>query len=415
MSAHRDLERWKSVGDIMKLTAHIHEGLLNLFSAKLRSILALLGILVGTASVVAMVSGGELATNEALKQFKTLGTDLLAVSVNEASDQESSGSNSQSNLTLSQALNLNEVDHSILNVAPYTQVYSPMSFNGHEVSGSILGVTDSFAQVVHVKMLRGRFISLLDGYSFYCVIGHGIYDAIKQYTNADPIGQQIQVGKEFFTIVGIAEVWPENSFVYANIDFSIMVPLLSSTALSKYSSINNIILQLTPNANIDSVKDKISVYINKMVEHKSLFFRSAKELINRMAKQSEILTVFLGLIGGVSLVVGGIGVMNIMLVSVVERRREIGIRLAVGARRKDIRALFLVEAVMLSLVGGVVGVTIGMLIAYIIALFWHWQFTVFLFPPLIGFTVSAATGIFFGFYPAYKASQLDPIEALRSE
>lgn len=115
------------------------------------------------------------------------------------------------------------------------------------------------------------------------------------------------------------------------------------------------------------------------------------------------------------MIVGGIGVMNIMLVSIVERRREIGIRLAVGARRADIRSLFLIEAIMLSLVGGVSGVFIGMVIAFIIALFWHWEFILFFWPPIIGFTVSVAIGIFFGFYPAYKASQLDPIDALRSE
>jgi putative ABC transport system permease protein len=384
----------------MRLSSHIHEGLLNLFSAKLRSILALLGILVGT--------------NEALKQFKTLGTDLLAITVNEASDQGQSFEN-QTNLTLSQAQNVLTSDDAILNVAPYTQVYSPIIFDGHEINGNVLGVTDQFAKIVHINLMQGRFVSLLDNYTFFCVIGHGIYDAIKKDSVLNPIGQQIQIGKEVFTIIGVANSWPENSFVYANIDYAVMVPILTSTTLSKYSSINNLILQLTPHADIDNVKSNISNYVNRQVAHKSLFFRSAKELITRMAKQSEILTVFLGLIGGVSLIVGGIGVMNIMLVSVVERKREIGIRLAVGARRKDIRMLFLVEAIMLSLVGGVLGVLIGMVIAYIIALFWHWQFTLFLLPPLIGFTVSAATGIFFGYYPAYKASQLDPIEALRSE
>lgn len=400
----------------MKLTLHIHEGLLNLFSAKLRSILALLGILVGTASVVAMVSGGQLATNEALKQFKTLGTDLLAVSINEASDQEQGGNNtSPTSISLQQAQEIASVDKNIVDIAPYTQVYNPISFAGHEMNGTVLGVTDSFSKIVHLSLDHGRFISLLDGYAYYCVIGNGLYNEIKKNTLSNPIGQQIQIGKDFFTIIGIANPWPENSFVYANIDYSIMIPLLTSTAMSKYSMINNIIVRLTPNADIDAVKDNVSNFINKKVTHKSLFFRSAKELITRMSNQSEILTIFLGLIGGVSLLVGGIGVMNIMLVSVVERRREIGIRLAVGARRNDIRILFLVEAIMLSMVGGSLGVLIGMLIAYVIALFSHWEFTVFLLPPLIGFSVSAATGIFFGYYPAYKASQLDPIEALRSE
>lgn len=398
----------------MKLKMHINEGLLNLYTAKLRSILALLGILVGTASVVAMVSGGEMATAEALKQFKTLGTDLLSISINEANDQDHP-SDTQASITLEQVQGMVSADKQILNVAPYTQVFSPISFGGYEISGSVLGVTDSFAQIVHLSLVRGRYISSLDGFSYYCVIGSGIYDEIKKHTFVDPIGQQIQIGKDYFTIVGIINPWPENSFVYANLDYAIMIPLLASTVLSKYTVINNIIVRLSPHADIESVKSNISGYITKSVAHKTLFFRSAKELITRMAKQSEILTVFLGMIGGVSLIVGGIGVMNIMLVSVVERRREIGIRLAVGARRQDIRTLFLVEAIMLSLVGGVLGVVIGMLVAFFIALFSHWQYTWLMMPPLIGFSVSVATGVFFGYYPAYKASQLDPIVALRSE
>lgn len=400
----------------MKLLAHIQEGFLNLLSSKLRSTLALLGILVGTASVVAMVSGGELATNEALRQFKTLGTDLLAMTISASPEEEHArNAGSQDNLTLQQALEITKINKHILDVAPYTQLYSVAQFNGHELNGSVLGVTDSFARIVHVDLEQGRFISLLDGYSFFCVIGHTIYEQIKTVTFADPIGQQIQVGKNIFTIIGIAKAWPENSFVYANIDYAILIPILTSTALSKYATINNIILHLAPYSNIDNLKNQLTHYINQNIANKRLFFRSAKELIASMTKQSEILTVFLGLIGGVSLLVGGIGVMNIMLVSVVERRREIGIRLAVGARRADIRSLFLIEAIMLSLVGGTLGVLIGIFIAYAIALFWHWQFTLFLLPPAIGFTVSVATGIFFGFYPAYKASQLDPIQALRSE
>lgn len=399
----------------MRVLVNIHEGLLNLFSSKLRSLLALLGILVGTASVVAMVLGGELATNEAIKQFKTLGTDLLAISLSDAQKDEKNNAATRENLTMSQAKDLVKADKGIVDIAPYTQVYSPVQFDGHELNGSLLGVTRGFSRVVHVEMAQGRFISDLDGYAFFCVIGQSLYDAIKKFTFNDPLGQELQVGKDFFKIIGVAKPWAENSFVYANVDNSVMVPLLTSTAMSKYAVINNIILRLTPAADIDQAKNNVSHAITQAVGNKQIFFRSAKELIVRMAKQSEILTIFLGLIGSVSLIVGGIGVMNIMLVSVVERRREIGIRLAVGARRSDIRSLFLIEAIMLSCLGGTLGVVIGILIAYVIALFSNWQFMLFLLPPFIGFTVSVLTGIFFGFYPAYKASKLDPIEALRSE
>ncbi len=399
----------------MKFVEHAKEGLLNLYFSKLRTILALLGVLVGTASVVAMVLGGELATNEALKQFKSLGTDLLAVSINMSSEDNEIAAGKSQNLTLPQALDLAKVDKNILRVAPYTQLFQPVFYNGNSINGIILGVTDSFADIVQIKMKKGRFVSISDKYEFYCVIGHDIYDTMKELSGKEPLGQSLQMGKNIFVIVGVADNWPENTFVYANIDKAILVPIMASTVLSKYAQISNLIMRLSQQADILEVENHISNSINDLLSGKQISYRSAKEIIAKMEKQSDILTVFLGLIGSVSLIVGGIGVMNIMLVSVIERRREIGIRLAVGAKRFDIGALFLMEAVMLSLVGGTLGVLIGILIAYVIAMIWHWEFTLFLLPPLAGFSVSVAVGIFFGFYPAYLASRLDPIEALRSE
>ncbi len=396
--------------DIVKFLHHVREGFLHLRTTKLRSTLALLGILVGTASVVAMVLGGQLATNEALKQFKVLGTDLLAVSV---TNNDNAEHNNEMNLTFSQAINISKASNDIVNSAAYTQLFSPMQFDGHELNETVLGVTESFAEIIHVDVV-GRFISDLDGYAFFCVIGNDVNEKIQSYTLKSAIGQQIQIGKNIFTIIGVAKPWQESSFVYANIDHVVMIPIQTSMVLSQYSTINNIIIRLKPDANIALVEDKISQYIRQFVPNKNLFFRSAKELIARMAKQSQIFTIFLGLIGSISLIVGGIGVMNIMLVSVVLRRREIGIRLSVGAKPRDIQLLFLLEAVILSVFGGILGIIIGVTIAYIMAKMWHWEFMFFLLPPVIGFSVSVAVGIFFGFYPAYHASELDPIEALRT-
>lgn len=399
----------------MKLLKHAQEGLANLYYARLRSLLALLGVLVGTASVVAMVLGGELATNEALKEFKSLGTDLLAATMNMDTEQSHRAGGKAGNLTLSQALALTQADKQISQVAPYTQLFYPSTYQGVELNAMILGVTDSFADIIHVPVMSGRFISIADGYQFYAVIGHDLYDQMKKISFREPLGQTLQIGKQVFVIVGVADSWPENSFVYADVNRSVMVPLMASTVLSQYATISNVIFRLQHDADIMGVEAHISNRLINAVSGMTINFRSAKELIAKMRKQSDILTVFLGLIGGVSLLVGGIGVMNIMLVSVVERKREIGIRMAVGATRKDIGTLFLVEAVMLSLVGGVLGVLIGIVTAYVIALIWHWEFTFFILPPLAGFTVSVLVGIFFGFYPAWQAAKLDPIEALRGE
>lgn len=400
---------------MLKFIAHVKEALLNFSSSKLRSTLALLGILVGTASVVAMVSGGELATNEALKQFKILGTDLLSVSLNDEQNEDHTASKTSTNISLNDAIRVSSANANIEEVAPYTQVYTAIQFEGHPLNGNVLGVTNSFANITHIQLKQGRLISSFDKYASFCLIGEALFKRIKEITYANPLGKQLQIGSSFFTIIGIADTWPENNFVYANINNSVLVPILASTTLSQYANINNIILRLKPNADLEKLNADITSYMNVHAPGKRLFFRSAKELIQSMGKQSKILTIFLGLIGSISLIVGGIGVMNIMLVSVVERRREIGIRRAVGATKPDIQYLFLIEAIMLSLVGGTLGVFVGLLIAYCIAIFSHWEFIIFLWPPLIGFSVSVLIGIFFGFYPAYKASQLDPIEALRSE
>ena len=242
----------------MKIIKSAKEGLFNLFTSKLRSILALLGILVGTASVVAMVSGGELATNEALKQFKVLGTDLLAISITDASPLEGREANLQAHLSLDEAISLKNLDPHIEDVAPYTQLYQPVQFDGQELNGNVLGVTNSFGRIVHVEMNEGRFISTLDQYAMFAVVGADLNQKIKEISHQNAIGQQIQVGKNFFTIVGVAKPWPENSFVYANINHAVLIPILTSSALSKYSSINNLILRLAPTAKRIPISRRLS-------------------------------------------------------------------------------------------------------------------------------------------------------------
>ncbi len=402
---------------IVFIAPYFKEAFANLISSKLRSILAILGILVGTGSVVAMVSSGQLATQAALAQFKSLGTNLLSVAIyDQDSGQDKGASTKVKPFDVEEAMAIQQASPGIALVAPYTTLFLPISFNGHTINAQgIIGATETLQPAIKIAMLKGRFISFLDFYNYYCVIGYELYQTLKQYTFEDPIGQQIRLGNSIFTIIGIAQKWQENSFFNEDINNAIMIPITTAKVLSKYSQIRNIVMRLQPNANIQSVKKSIINYINNNLPGKQTFIRSAKQLIDSMLKQRQIYTILLGLIGGISLLVGGIGVMNIMLVSVVERKREIGIRKAVGAKPRDIRLLFLIEAVVLSLFGGFLGVVLGILASFIIADFAHWQFQIFVMPPLIGFTVSVATGVFFGFYPAYQASQLDPIEALRTE
>jgi putative ABC transport system permease protein len=269
---------------------------------------------------------------------------------------------------------------------------------------------------MRISVQQGRFVSLLDQRSFYCVIGQNIAAQIeKQMLVPSFIGKQLLIGNNYFTIVGELAPAPTSSFIYTDLNNSVFIPIMTSQTVSKYSQINNIVMELQPQANIDQLETKLTTYINQRAINQNIYFNSAKQIIAGMKKQQQILTAFLGFIGGISLFVGGIGVMNIMLVSVTERRREIGVRMAIGAKPHDITMLFLTEAIILSLFGGILGVITGIVVSFIIATAKHWGFEIFGLPPTIGFCVSVFIGIFFGFYPAYKASKLDPIETLRSE
>ncbi len=395
----------------------IREALINLSRAKLRTGLALLGILVGTASVVAMVSGGKLATNATLKQIQSLGTDLLGVSISYSPSRNKAQTADQpKELTLQAAMSISTTSSSISAVSPYTQSYANVSFEGNKLQAQVVGVTSNLADIVHAETHEGRFISFLDDISMQCVIGNKVSQDILPSLMGSALGQQIKLGNQYCTVVGVLQPWSESGFISVNLNKAIILPINVTLAMNQYTHINNVVVKLTKShAAIDDITQSISHYLSKQLPGSHVYFRSPQQLLDSMKKQSNILTVFLGFIGGISLLVGGIGVMNIMLVSVIERRREIGLRLAVGARHVDIQLLFFIEALVITVLGGLLGVGLGVLISYGVAVVKGWTFSFFILPPVVGFLVSVCVGIFFGFYPAFKASRLSPIEALRSD
>lgn len=397
----------------MVLKQQIGQAFANLLSAKMRSFLAILGILVGTASVVALVSTGQLATNQALEQFKALGTDLIAVSMFD--ENRASKPSPANTLSLDEIKQLQDEVESVVDVAAYVSLYKQISFAGKKINGSIIAADEGLQHVIKVRLKEGNFVSFLDKYEHYCVVGDKVAKAIQRYTVKPLVGQQLWLGETIYTIIGVAKPWQENSFFIRDINKSVLIPIRGASLLNKDAKISNFILQIKPNSDIDAILDKVKNFVHLNAPDLRVYPHSPQEIIRRMKKQGDIFTMLLGLIGSISLLVGGIGVMNVMLVSVTERRREIGIRMAIGAKRKDIRTLFLVESVILALFGGLLGVLVGQVIAVVIAYFAKWTFHFYVLPPVIGFLVSAATGVFFGFYPAFRASKLDPIETLRYE
>ena len=397
----------------MTLSQHCQQALVNLRASKLRSFLAVLGILVGTAAVVALVSCGQLATEKALAQFKALGTDLLAVSIFDKPTDTVSSHNETIPLRFWQTIPSRLP--AVLQVAPYTTAYQTMSFQGKIVTGVIIGADESLAKIIHIEIEKGRFVSFVQSLEHVCVIGHGLAEQIKAVKFEDPIGKQLRIGQALYTIIGITKPWKENGFFNEDVNQAAIIPLGGMILINKDAKINNVVLLLKPDIAIDSVTEQVKQIITKQAPDLNLFLRSAKQIIASMESQGRIFTLLLAVIGGISLLVGGIGVMNVMLVSVTERKKEIGIRKAVGARNIDIQMLFLVEAVMLSLLGGVFGVTIGLIFTRVVAYFSDWPFSLHFMPALVGFAVSVITGVFFGFYPARRAAALEPIVSLRGD
>lgn len=419
MSSRRQIARWFGHGRgwiTMNVKTNIMEALDNLFSAKLRSFLAILGILVGTGSVVALITSSQLATEHALAQFETMGTNLLAADVQPPQSGIVSSQQQTSALTLEQMPEIQRVSPQIVEVAPYITLFQSIYFDGEAVNGGqVIGATVALADIMNIRIAKGRFVSYLDRSNPYCVIGSSIAADFAAKGVSDPLGKQIQIGDWLFTIVGVAQPWASNWFFLADVNKGVIVPLDVSYSLSQYAKINNLLFRLVPNPDIPSVQAMVLRELKKLLPNHNISFRNPEQIINIMKNQQATFTWLLGSIGGISLLVGGIGVMNIMLVSVVERRREIGIRMAVGARRSDIRRMFLMEAVVLTLFGGLLGIILGLLCAWILTEVTGWEFHFLITPPLLGFVVSVLVGIISGFYPAHRASKLDPIETLRSE
>lgn len=394
----------------MNLKSHLQQALTNIRAAKLRSFLAVLGILVGTAAVVALLSSGRLATDKALAQFKTLGTNLLSISVYPNNQSK----NKEAQITLSQWRQLKELSPQIREIAPYTTAYQPTSFEGQKINASLIGADESLAKIINIQMAQGHFVSFVETYEHFCVVGHEVYQEINRITTKDPLGQQLKIGQSLYTIIGIAKPWKENGFFNDDINHAVILPISGMALLNKDIKINHAIMLMAENTNIDDTIEQMKHQLHQFSPDLNFFVRSAKQLIESMESQGKIFTLLLAVIGGISLLVGGIGVMNVMLVSVSERKKEIGIRKAIGATNRDIQTLFLAESVMLSLVGGTLGVILGICLTWVIALFSQWPFTIYIMPPIAGFAVSVITGIFFGFYPAKRAAMLEPIVSLRS-
>jgi putative ABC transport system permease protein len=393
---------------------------------KLRSVLTMLGIIIGVAAVIAMVAVGSGAQARVAEQIQSLGSNLIIVL---------SGSVSQGGIRLGQGtqLTITEDDaYAIQREIPAVQAAAPSSRgNGQIVYGnlnwatSIQGVTPNYFEARDWAVVVGRGVAQEDVDGATKVVLLGQTTALNLFGEGDPVGQIVRIKKVPFTVIGLLDRKGQNSWGQDQDDV-VIIPLSTAkkkvlgVSLSNYRSVNAISVKVRANEDMGEAEEQIRALLRQRhrlqpQQDDDFWIRNLSEVLQTQEESSKVMTYLLAAIASVSLLVGGIGIMNIMLVSVTERTREIGLRMAIGARGRDILSQFLVEAITLSLIGGLIGIAFGLAGSELISYFAEWRTLVNVRSIAIAFGFSALVGVFFGFYPARKAAQLDPIDALRYE
>jgi putative ABC transport system permease protein len=384
----------------------------------MRSILTALGIIIGVGAVIAMVSIGNGAKAQVEAQVASLGQNVITIFPGSfTSGGMRGGWGSMSTLTVEDAEAIQREVSDVFGVSPEVRDRAQVLANGLNWNTMVMGESPDYPAIRSWKMGEGAMFSEQDvnAVGKVAVIGKTVADQL--FPDGDPVGETIRIRNLPFKVVGVLAAKGFNLFGQDQ-DDTVVIPYTSHLKrVSHHPNINSILVQAASARAIDKVQQNITDLLLQRRKGRDQDFtvRNQVEIAQAATATSETMTVLLGAIAGVSLIVGGIGIMNIMLVSVTERTREIGIRLAVGAHGRDVLLQFLIEAVILSSLGGIIGILIGVGMSELVSLRTGWPILVSPTSVAVAVVFSAAVGVFFGYYPARKAAQLDPIEALRYE
>ena len=401
----------------MRPLVTLQTALASIGTSKLRTGLTLLGVIIGVAAVITAMAIGRGAQEQVSDQIEALGTNLLFVQPLGTADNT---------LTLDDSVALldERFTPSVEAVAPEIRTGGSLEANGDTTFGQIVGVTSEYDEVRNFDVESGQFISPVHVINNEAVVVLGSTIATDLFGSQDPVGAKMQVTGRRFTIIGVLESKGGNAFGIE--DRQVMVPI--TTAYFRLSSsrsalgdiaVSSVNVKVNDIDRMDEANDEISTLLFLRHGEEDFTITNQEDTIETLQSTESTFVLLLGAIAGISLLVGGIGIMNIMMVSVTERIREIGVRKAMGAKRRDIAAQFLSEATFLSIGGGLVGVGLGLGLSAIVdgmTIGGDEFATVFSGDiAVLALVVSAAVGLFFGIYPAIRAARLHPIEALRHE
>jgi len=393
---------------------------------KLRSTLTMLGIIIGVGAVIAMVAIGSGAQARVAEQLQALGANMIFVFPGSTtSGGLRAGAGSSISLTEEDAWTIQRDVQGVVVAAPTMRGSGQLVWGNLNWSTMIVGVTPEYFDARDWPTTSGRVFTQedVDGAAKVAILGQTVAQSL--FGDTDPIGQTVRVKKLLCTVVGVLDSKGQNTFGQDQDDV-IVIPLTTAkrkvlgVSLANARTVNGISIKVADNEDLKEVQQHIRDLVRQRHrlqpgQDDDFGIRSAAEMVQTKDEQAQLMTKLLMSIASVSLLVGGIGIMNIMLVSVTERTREIGLRMAVGARTRDILRQFLAEAVSLSVVGGVMGIALGVFVSQVMTWRLGWPTTITSASILVAFAFAGAVGIFFGYYPAHKAANLDPIDALRYE
>ena len=388
---------------------------------KMRSFLTMLGIIIGVAAVIAMLAIGQGAEYSVKQQINALGTNVLIVFP--GSQQQGGlrmGAGTMTTLTEDDAAAIQKECPAVAFVSPGTRSGGQVIAGNLNWMSSVEGTGSDYLEIRKWSIEYGEFFSEQDVKSAakVCILGKTVADIL--FPDASPVGQSVRIRNVPVKVLGVLSKKGQNAMGQDQDDIILAPYTTVLRRLSHFPFLRQILVSATSQANIPVAEAQIRELLR--MRHKIAAYdgddftiRNQTDLAATATATTEILTILLASIASVSLLVGGIGIMNIMLVSVTERTREIGIRMSVGARGRDILTQFLIEALVLSLLGGIIGILLGVIGSSAISSFAKWPTIITIFSIVLSFGFSIAIGIFFGFYPARKAALLNPIDALRYE
>ena len=391
---------------------------------KMRSMLTSLGIIIGVSAVIIMLAVGNGASKKIAAEMEAMGSNLLMIhSASAKSGGVRMGMGTKPTLTLKDAVAIDQKARGVLAVAPYSSETQQVTYGNQNWSTSIAGTSMSYFMIRNYDMDEGRGFLPEDTKNGTKVAIIGQTVSTELFGDVDPIGKTIRIGNIPFKVVGLLKS-KGSSGMGQDQDDLVFIPI--TTAQRKVfgtdfpGTVNMITVKVQNDEVISLTQEDITEILRKChhigtKQDDDFEIRNLAEMQESIKSTTKTMSLLLGAIAGVSLIVGGIGIMNIMLVSVTERTKEIGIRMAIGAKASDIRIQFLIESFILSMAGGLIGVFVGILGAYLMHHFAGMNIAITLSSVLLSLGFSAAIGIGFGYYPAYKASRLNPIEALRYE